>query len=252
MYKNILTYADTDSIQFCKPDSTRFTDQEIEDILQHLNSLLPERINLEFDGQIDKLIVLKTKNYIKSFGDKIEKKGSALIDQKKEKILSELINEIITHLLEDRLNDLVGLYEKYIKLCFNIGEITKYTTKKTVTDSVLNPERLNERKVFDAILGRNLCEGDKVFLYTAVNGMKQTIVKGELQFSKSGEPKMETNYILKMVEDYDPENCDFANDKFVKRVYSTFDIFKNVIDMGKFVKYYNKGKKEELENLVRK
>ena len=71
--------------------------------------------------------------------------------------------------------------------------------------------------------------------------------KGEVVILKStGRPKMVENNVLRMVDDFEGSYDMFH---YVKRVYSTMDILKNVIDMDKLPKYHlksNRGKLDEI------
>ncbi len=140
------------------------------------------------------------------------------------------------------------IYHKYIKEACNVQDITRWAVKKSVSDKVLNPTRTNEQVILDAIKHKNPREGDKYLLYTALDGLRQKIVKGEPVFLKSGEPSLIPNNILKLVEDW---SGDEYKEHYVKRVYMTLDILKNLVDMSKFIKYHNKSNLKKLEELVK-
>ena len=203
----------------------------------------------EDDGQFDKVLVVKAKNYVLVEGDKVKVKGSSLTDSKKEPALLELLNKLITDLLDHKGANVKDLYERYIKEANQMEDDTRWATKKSIKDKVLNPQRTNEQKVLDAVKHLNPREGDKFYVYTAIDGEKQDVKKGEPVFNKKGEPKMVKNSILKVVEE-------FANDEdtehYTKRVYMTLDILKNVVDMEQIIKYHLKGNSGKLEELLAK
>jgi DNA polymerase, archaea type len=218
-----LVNVDTDSISYTsgtKPDKLEFK-KEIEEV----NSLYPDLIKWEDDGIYDKIIVVKAKNYILKQEDKIKLKGSSLIDQKKEPALRELLSEVINIILKDSYteDELISIYNKYCREAFNIQKIERWASKKTITKSVLNPERKNEQKVYDAIIGKNYQEGDKVWLYTTEDDR------------------------LELIENF-KNNADKWH--YVKRVYNTLSILSNIINIDMFPKYYNKKSRQLLENLV--
>lgn len=241
----VMTNADTDSISFCKENGEPFSKLEQESLLNEINQILPNLIEYEHDGMFDKVLVLKAKNYVLVEGEKVKKKGSSITDSKKEQALMEMIEELIDSLL-NRSGKELDIYHRYIKEVLDIQDIKRWSVKKNVTESVLNPERSNESKVLDALDGLEIQEGDKYYMYTAVDGVKQKIVKGEPQFNKKGEPTMVKNAILKLPEEWDNDE---DIDHYLKRVYNIIEILQNVLDIEQFIKYYNKCNKKYLENL---
>lgn len=145
---------------------------------------------------------------------------------------------------EKKMEKLVEIYEEYIQEAFNIQDISRWVTKKSITNAVLTGERANETKVMDAIGDRQVQEGDKVWLFSDIDGMKQAVVKGELQYKKDGEPKMVENRILRLEEDW---TGGYDKAHYLGRVYKTIKILENVINMEQFVKYYTKAGMKKLE-----
>ena len=45
----------------------------------------------------------------------------------------------------------VAIINEYIKEIFNVTDISRWCSRKTITENVLNPERTNEQKILDAI-----------------------------------------------------------------------------------------------------
>lgn len=157
---------DTDSVFFKKPDGVSFSKEEIEALQNSLNSLYPQSIHWEINGYFPVIVSAAAKNYlIKSEDGKIKFKGSAIKATGKEQALREFIQTFIIRLSEDRESEIPELYNQYVKEICSITNISRFVSKKTVTASVLNPERTNERKILDALKGEELQEGDKVMLY---------------------------------------------------------------------------------------
>ena len=241
----LLTNIDTDALSFCKPDMRPFTDEEYKQIHREINEIM--YCEWEEDGKFPQFIVSKAKNYIMvDESGEVTKKGSSLTDTKKEPALLELLNELIDDILKTGGKLAENIYNKYIYEAYNIEDISRWATKKSVTKSVLNPTRTNEQKVLDAIKRLDPREGDKVYLYSAIDGKVQNIVKGEPVFLKNGNPKMVENRILKTVEQW---NGDEDKMHYVKRVYMTVEILKNVIDTSGFIKYHLKSNRHLLEEL---
>lgn len=246
-----LVNVDTDS--FSITNGKPMSKEEFKIELDELNSLYPNLIRWENDGLYEKVIVIRAKNYVLVKDGKIQIKGSAITDQKKEPALTEMLERMIHALLEDKRNTLQGIYHDYINEALNIQFINRWATKKTVTKSVLNPNRLTEQKILNAItqcidqkIVEGVQEGDKIWLYNHVDGMIQDVKKGQPVFYKDGRPKMIPNNILKDVRLW---NKDEDKMHYVGRVYASVQILENVIDIDKFVDYTLKIHSDELKIL---
>lgn len=220
----ILVNCDTDAIMVAKPDGTPFEDDEINLLLKELNSILPEHINFTDDGKYERVVVIKSKNYILDNGKKMKFKGSSLCDAKKEPIILDLIHEIGHLLLDNKLPELLPLYQKYVKLSQQVTDISQWATKKTITKSVLEPSRLNEQKVLDALRRKEVQEGDKIWVY----------------YDSADQ--------LQLVENWEPGQE--SKSRLAKRIFDTFKIFQALIPFNQFPKYHLKTKQKELGELL--
>ena len=135
---------------------------------------------------------------------------------------------------KEKQKKLIDIYNKYIQEVCDIKDISRWAVKKNVTSSVLNPERSNEQKVLDAIGDRIVQEGDKIYVFSDIDGERQKKKEGEPVFLKSGKPSMEPNRILRLTEDY-TGNYDLLH--YLDRVYKTTAILETVLDISKHTKY---------------
>ena len=142
---------------------------------------------------------------------------------------------------------IITIFEEYIKEANNIKNINRWTTKKSISAKVLNPQRANEQKILDAVSHLNPREGDKYHLYQAVDGQKQAMLKGEPVTYANGEPKMVKNTILKVADNW---TNDHDAEHYTQRVYKTLQILENILDLELFTKYHLKSKRDELEELL--
>lgn len=205
--------ADTDSISFSKSDGSLFTEDEQEFLLKSLNSLYPEKIFWEHDGIYDCVVVLKAKNYIKLHDGEIETKGSSIRNPNKEEALKEFISKVVECLVYDRQDEIINIYYTYVREIHNVQNIARWCTKKTITTSVLNPERTNEQKVKDALGNTHVQMGDKIYCY----------------FKSDDSLGLKENW-----------NRDHNTDKLMGKLYNTMNIFKNVYDMTQVPKLHLK------------
>ena len=163
-----ITNCDTDSISCCKPDGSSFSIEERKLLLKELNDISPDLINWDDDGYYPVFIVLKSKNYIMvDEKGKRKIKGSSLKSATLEPALKQMLNEFIDALIEDRQQDMVSIYHKYIKMVRDdITDIKPWSKKMQLSPTTFNSTRANETKVIDAIKGTEYKSGDRIYVYT--------------------------------------------------------------------------------------
>lgn len=255
-FKLVNTDTDSFSATTGKPiDKAQFTE-----ILKELNSIYPSLISWEDDSIYEKVCVFKAKNYVlvkseeyqpnTAFADRVKTKGSSLTDQKKEPALIEMLQLMINSILANRMYDLPQIYDGFMREAVNIQNINRWAKKMTVTKSILKPKRANEQKPLDAInetirkgVIEKINEGDKVWLYTTVDGQVQKKEKGLPVFYKDGRPNMIANVIVRDIRLY---KDDAYAKHYVKRVYDTLEILENVLDLTQFTDYTLKKNLETL------
>jgi DNA polymerase, archaea type len=268
-----LVNVDTDS--FSVTNGEPFTKAEFKEFINELNEIYSDYIKWEDDGLYTKVLVVASKNYVlekhpdwckakdlnKDGTVKLKFKGSSLTDQKKEPMLARLSQEIIHAVLEGKQeSDLVNIYNKYCLKALNPENIRDWCIKKTITKPILecaknkNEARANEYKPYQACVEAiekgvipAIQEGDKIYLYQTIDGMKPKIVRGAPQLKKDGTPIMVENNVYRFPELY---NNDHDKYHYVKRVYATLSILENIINMDNFIKYFNKGNRKKLDELV--
>lgn len=219
-----LVNCDTDSISYCKADHSDFSQEERIELLKDLNSLYPEKISFEDDGYYKTVIVLKAKNYVLWDGKKIKTKGSALKASTKEKALKELIAETVQYILDGKELQVVDLYHKYVKEALDVSDMSRWASRKSITEAVLNPERTNEQKVADALEGEEFQAGDRRYFYFKSDGT------------------------LSLLENFDG---DYDKYKLIEKIWKTLQIFSMVlVDIKNLPKYHLKTKRHLLENVA--
>lgn len=217
-----LVNADTDSIMVS--NSNVLSKEEVVNLTKELNSLFPDTINWELEAVFSKVIVVAPKNYVLYDGEKIAYKGSALKASTKEPALKEFIKNILTVIIEnEHVQDdtYKFIYSKYVKEIMEVKDITRWASRKTVTDNVLNAKRTNEQKVLDAIENSEYAEGDRIYCY------------------------FKSDNSLGLAENF---NGDYSRDKLLEKLYKTALVFEPIIDKCLFVNYKLKKNKAILEN----
>lgn len=96
-----LVNLDTDALSFCKQDGSVYTQEEYDTIFKELNQIMYSE--WEPDGDFSKMLIIKAKNYcmLEKESDKIKKKGSSILDSKRELALREMLDRMIEVLIEE-------------------------------------------------------------------------------------------------------------------------------------------------------
>lgn len=216
---------DTDSISFCKPDMSPFSQEEQDALLNELNSFLPSNVKFDHDGYFPVFVVLKAKNYIMFDGVKLKIKGSALKSSKTELALKDFLNEMISAIVDNKSQEEMKIiYDKYATEANAITDMKRWSSKKSITNKTYSSERANETKIKDAIEGTEYRIADKVYLY----------------FKQDGS--------LCLAEKFDG---DYDKKKLLAKLFKTSLIFEKVLPIKQLFPNYalNKNKKN-LETLV--
>lgn len=233
-YDYLLTNIDTDSLSFAKADGSDWTEEEYERLNREVNQIMYSA--WEDDGMFDRFVVVKAKNYamLERGKDKMKIKGSSFTDAKKEIALTEMLNRMLQSFVDGKSNQL-EIYEEYVDEIRNITDISRWAVKKSITENLLEANDTSKQKVLAALEGSEYSVGDKVYLYNAIDGMVQKVVKGEPVFLKStGEPKMIENKVLRRVEDFDGN---YDKSHYAKRIYDTVKILEPILDISQFINY---------------
>lgn len=114
------------------------------------------------------------------------------------------------------------IYIKYVKEICKIDDISRWSSRKTITESVLNPSRTNEQKVQDALLGNEYSIGDKRTFY------------------------FRNDNSLSLSENWDSEQPNHSIDKLLEKLWKTLQIFKPVYDTSKCMNFKLKRNKSLL------
>jgi DNA polymerase, archaea type len=216
-----LVNADTDSISISYKGIEWDEDMRFR-VLRSLNSMMPTKIRWEDDGTYRNVLVLKAKNYVLDDGKKVKIKGSALKATTKEKALQEFIQRLISGLLEG-CADLTSLYHEYVREILSLKDITRWSSKHTVTEAVLTSPRTNEAKKRAALSGSDYSMGDKVYLY------------------------FRSDQSLALREHWASDHC---VDTLLEKLHSTLMVFEPVLDTGPFLNYSLKRNKRHLATLT--
>lgn len=207
-----LVNCDTDSITISKLDGSKFTEEENINLLNELNSLFPENISWEPDGEYPKFIVFKAKTYVMLTKDnKIIYKGSALKSPKLEKALQEFIHKIIEAILYEKGN-YKEIYESYVREIIDEQNfsVNRWSNRITISAKTLESERTNEVKIRTALEGTEYSEGDRRWVF------------------------FKEDNSLSLIEHY---NGDYNKRVLLKKLFKCSKRFDTILENGLFIDY---------------
>lgn len=220
----ILGPVDTDSISISKHDMSEFTEEEQNNLIAEINSMLPTNIRYSHDGYYKKVIVTKAKNYVLYDGKKITIKGSALKCSTKEPALKEFVDTIIKQMLNDDTN-YSETYLKLVREINDIKDIKRWVSRKTISATTLSSERENEAKVVRALKDSDYKEGDRVYMYFTVDNE------------------------LKLIERF---TNDYCKDTLYDKLFKTAKVFETVLPIKEiFPNMSLKRNKKKLEEVLK-
>ena len=158
---------DTDGVYFVSPSGIVTEDQE-RTYVQAIGSTLPDGIRLAYDGRFQKMISLKTKNYVlQTYDGKVLLKGASLRSRADEKFGREFLESAINLLLNGQQDKVPELYRD---LYDRIG------SHKIPVDQLARRERITSKtftsgaKQRSRQIMRNAVLGDSIFVYEKSDG----------------------------------------------------------------------------------
>lgn len=260
---------DTDSISFCKYNGAPFSTEELDELFKEINDMSPEFIEWEEDGGDRGLykscLALKAKNYVLYDGNKKIVKGSAFKTSSKEPAMKELMTRVVDAVLNDKQEELLVIYNSYIKEAINVKDISRWSQKKSVTEAILKCRgyekytkeqlekkeiRKNETNPWDAVKMEELIQqGDKFYTYPAILASEIQKIEKTL---KSGEVKVKekTIYSYGLRQPKHWNGVDQDVEQLLQRCFDTMSIFETVLQMDKFLNYSLVKNKPLLKNIL--
>jgi len=191
---------DTDGVYF-RPPREGMSDEEIESLIERLNDTMPEGISVEVDGRYHAMLSYKIKNYalLKSNGQIIIK-GSGLKSRGLEAFQREFLRRSIRMILEDREEDIEGLYAELRRA---IEELTISINDLAKTDRIQEPLDTYREKVAQSSRGRKAG-------YELAIASGRALKPGDyVRYYITGDKKKVAAWKnAKEVSEFDPENPD--------------------------------------------
>jgi hypothetical protein len=122
-------------------------------------------------------------------------------------------------LTDDQKKKIIDIYNQYVKEIMNITDISRWTTRRTLSDKVFKAKRTNEQKVLDAIDDSEYTEGDRAYFFFKDDGS------------------------LCLLERFDGN---YNRDKLLEKLFKTAKTFETVLDVKTLFPNYSLKKNKEL------
>jgi DNA polymerase I len=166
--------ADTDGIYFLPPEEYS-TEEKSQDFVKQVSSILPEGINLVYNGFYKKMLSYKKKNYALLDKDgNIEIKGASLISRGMEPFARKYIAQCIRYLLNGEIEKIHELYKSLFEAIserkIDIFELAKTETLREKPERYIELVKLGRRNKsagYELAIsrGKNYRPGDKITYY---------------------------------------------------------------------------------------
>jgi hypothetical protein len=154
---------------------------------------------------------------------RLKSKARLLRQRSKNAPSKSFINRFVDELLAGRSSSqLQETYNSYAREIVNLQDISRWSFKKTITSSVLNPARAQEQKAFDALEGQDIQMGDKHYFY------------------------FDCNDALKLQQHW---AGDHNVDRLLEKLFKTVKVFETVVNVKTFHNYKLKRNKPLLLQL---
>ncbi len=234
--------ADTDGVLFVPPEEVRGEEAE-RAFVQEISELMPEGINVGFDGRFRAMLSYKKKNYaLETYEGALKFKGSSLVSRSIERFGRRFVRKAIRLLLEE---DVQGLHDLYLRTrdavvahdwegveSFQRTEALKETVDQYRRD-VEDGKRSRAASYELAIqrmerTGQPPVKGDRISYYIAGQGANVTAFE-HARLAEDWDPASpdeNTAYYLKRLDEFaakfDPF---FEGDHAFRLVFSPEDLF---------------------------
>lgn len=227
---------DTDGILFVPPPGI-VTENEERTLVREVSSLMPEGINIGYDGRYKKMISYMKKNYALLDDDNVMiVKGSSLTSRSSEKFGRDFVKRGFEKLLSEDIAGLHDLYteykEKILAHALDIGDFSRTETLKSTMEQYLEDVRSGRRSksvTYEIALknGKQVTKGERITYYiSGTGGINQTFEKGKLASDwKKDNPDDNTVFYLKRLDEHCQKFLPFFKPQDYSSIFSSDTLF---------------------------
>jgi len=227
---------DTDGILFVPPP-TITTESAEKELVQQVSLLMPQGINIGFDGRYKKMISYMKKNYALLGYDSIMiLKGSSLTSRSGEKFGRDFVRRGFEKLLTEDINGLHDLYTEYRNRILNheldVSEFSKTESLKNSLEQYLTDVKSGKRSkaiTYEIAIkaGIGITKGDRITYYVSGSGAGgSSYDKGKLASEWNKEkPDENTHFYLKRLDEHCQKFLPFFKPQDYSSIFSDDTLF---------------------------
>ena len=227
---------DTDGILFIPPPdvTNEFAEREL---VSEVSALMPQGINIGFDGRFRKMISYMKKNYALLGYDKVMiLKGSSLTSRSGEKFGRDFVRRGFETLLTEDISGLHDLFSEYRNKILNheldISDFSRTETLKNSLEQYLEDVKSGKRSksiTYEIVIktGMTITKGERITYYVAGTGAgSSTYDKGKLASEwKKEKPDENTHFYLKRLDEHCQKFLPFFKPQDYSMIFSDDTLF---------------------------
>ena len=227
---------DTDGILFI-PSADITTEFEERKLVSEVSKLMPQGINIGFDGRFKKMISYMKKNYaLLDYDNVMTLKGSSLTSRSGEKFGRDFVRRGFEMLLTE---DIIGLHALFIEYKekiqrheIDVSDFSKTETMRNSIEQYLEDVKSGKRSksiTYEIALkaGMKISKGDRITFYVSGTGVgNASWDKGKLASEWSKEkPDENTNFYLKRLDEHCQKFLPFFKPQDYSMIFSSDTLF---------------------------
>ena len=227
---------DTDGILFVPPASVT-TEIEEKELVHEVSLLMPQGINIGFDGRYRKMISYMKKNYaLLGYDNVMLLKGSSLTSRSGEKFGRDFVRRGFTALLTEDISGLHDLFTEYRNKILNheldVSEFSRTESLKNSTEQYQNDVKIGKRSksiTYEIAIkaGLGVTKGDRITYYVSGSGTgSASYEKGKLAAEWNREkPDENTHFYLKRLDEHCQKFLPFFKPQDYSTIFSDDTLF---------------------------
>ena len=227
---------DTDGILFMPPPEVT-TESSEREMVKEVSLLMPEGINIGYDGRFRKMISYMKKNYaLLGYDNVMHLKGSSLSSRSGEKFGRDFVRRGFEKLITEDISGLHELFIEYRNKILNheleIGEFSRTETLKSSVEQYREDVKTGKRSksiTYEIAIktGMPVTKGDRITFYVSGSGTTSSSYdKGKLSSEwKKEKPDENTQFYLKRLDEHCQKFLPFFKPQDYSMIFSTDTLF---------------------------
>ena len=227
---------DTDGLLFVPPPGVTTVTAE-QELVYEVSQLMPQGINIGFDGRFKKMISYMKKNYaLLGYDNVMNLKGSSLTSRSGEKFGRDFVRTGFEKLLTEDISGLHDLFTEYrnniLNHALDVSEFSRTESLKNSIEQYLIDVKTGKRSksiTYEIAIksGMGITKGDRITYYVSGSGAgTASYDKGKLASEwKKEKPDENTYFYLKRLDEHCQKFLPFFKPQDYSSIFSTDTLF---------------------------